>query len=286
MTIKSMNITEYQRPEEFLSLLQKNPSTSSEQNDFMLGLVHLLVTDPHHYKTEPLMAIVTEQNQVRFAVFMTPPWPLVLYAESMPTPQLWSSLIVYLRERNLPVSGVNAEKNLSDYFAQQWCRMNRCKKTIKMTMKFFSLHQVQPVKPCSGHLLKADDTYDDLILKWAEQFQKEAQLNEDDQYIKSHVTSSIQAGNVFLWVDDEPVCMTFRERPQRNGISIGYVYTPKDLRQHGYATNCVAEVSRRCLLEGYHRCTLFTDVKNPISNSIYQKIGYRYVCDYLYYDFK
>ena len=134
--------------------------------------------------------------------------------------------------------------------------------------------------------MKADATYYDLILKWAKHFQKEAQLNEDEQYITSHVTSSLQAGNVFLWVDDEPVSMTFRERPHKKGISIGYVYTPEGLRQHGYATNCVAEVSRRCLRDRYHRCTLFTDVKNPISNSIYKKIGYQYVCDYVYYEFR
>ena len=144
MTTRSLKITEYQRPEEFLFLLQKNPSTASEKNDFMLGLVHLLTTDPYQFKTKPLLATATEQDKIQLAVFMTPPWPLVLFAESMPTPQLWSDLIDYLKQRNLPVSGVNAEKNLSERFAQEWCKTNTCQKNIKMTMKFFHYTKSNP----------------------------------------------------------------------------------------------------------------------------------------------
>lgn len=280
-----MNIIEYQQPEEFLSLLQKTKSLTSEKNDFMLGLVNLLVTDPDHYKTKPLLAVITEQNELKLWVFMTPPWHLVLYAESTPTPRVWSFLIAYIREKNLPISGVNTQKNLSDRFAHQWCRAKGCTKTIKMTMKFFSLHQVQHIKQCRGHLIQADNCYFDRIFEWAQLFQEEVQLNEDAHYLESHVKFSLQTGNVFLWVDKEPACMVFRERPHKDGISIGYVYTPKDCRQHGYATNCVAEVSKRSLNEGYRRCTLFADARNPISNSIYKKIGYRHVCDYVYYDF-
>jgi predicted GNAT family acetyltransferase len=279
-----MNIIEYPRPEEFLSMLQKTMSMDSE-NDFILGLVNLLVTDPGHYKTKPLLAVITEQNQVKLSAFMTPPWPIILYAQSTPTPQVWSFFIEYLKEKHLSISGVNAQENLSDRFAQQWCISNSCKKTIKMTMKFFSLHNVQHITPCSGYLVQADMRYYDLILKWAQQFHREIQLDEDKSYLESHVTFSLQTGNVFLWVDDTPVCMTFRERPYKNGVSIGYVYTPKNLRQQGYATNCVAEVSKRCLEDGYLHCTLFTDERNPISNTIYKKIGYRYVCEYVYYDF-
>ena len=32
--------------------------------------------------------------------------------------------------------------------------------------------------------------------------------------------------------------------------------------------------------EGFDFCSLFTDLANPISNAIYQQIGYRPVCDF------
>jgi predicted GNAT family acetyltransferase len=280
-----MNIIQYHSPEEFLSVLQKSSSTYTDENDFMLGLVNVLIKDPHHFNTTPFLATVHKQDHLKLAAFLTQPWPLLIHAEKTPDQPLWSAFLKYLRDNHISLTGVNAKKSLSEPFALQWCRKNNCTPVMKMHMKFFSLHQVQPVKACSGHLLKADMTQKDLLVEWAEQFNREVQLDENEQYIRSHVDFTIRTGNAFLWVDKEPVCMTFRERPYQNGVSIGYVYTPEKHRRKGYATNCAAQVSNQSLSEGFHHCTLFTDAQNPTSNSIYQKIGYRYLCDFAYYNF-
>ena len=63
------------------------------------------------------------------------------------------------------------------------------------------------------------------------------------------------------------------------------VYTPPAYRRRGYATANVAAVSQRALEAGHAYCCLFTDLANPISNSIYQKIGYRPICDFAEYRF-
>ncbi|MHA1110922.1 MAG: GNAT family N-acetyltransferase [Promethearchaeota archaeon] len=57
-----------------------------------------------------------------------------------------------------------------------------------------------------------------------------------------------------------------------------------ELRKKGYATECVAKLSKK-LLEDYEYCVLFTDLGNPTSNSIYQKIGYKPVMDVDLYKF-
>jgi predicted GNAT family acetyltransferase len=64
-----------------------------------------------------------------------------------------------------------------------------------------------------------------------------------------------------------------------NGRRVGYVYTPPAHRRHGYATALVAYLSERILEDGCRFCFLYTDLDNPVSNSIYQQIGYRPVCD-------
>jgi hypothetical protein len=68
-------------------------------------------------------------------------------------------------------------------------------------------------------------------------------------------------------------------------VSVGPVYTPPERRGRGYATACVAALSQTILDEGWAFCTLFTDLANPTSNSIYQKIGYHPVCDFAEYRF-
>ena len=47
----------------------------------------------------------------------------------------------------------------------------------------------------------------------------------------------------------------------------------------GYASANVAAVSQMMLDSGRRYCFLYTDLANPTSNSIYQKIGYRPVTD-------
>ena len=40
----------------------------------------------------------------------------------------------------------------------------------------------------------------------------------------------------------------------------------------------MAQVSREMLAHGRRFCFLYTDMANPTSNAIYQRIGYRLVC--------
>ncbi|MGC4856996.1 GNAT family N-acetyltransferase, partial [Micromonospora sp. DT4] len=59
---------------------------------------------------------------------------------------------------------------------------------------------------------------------------------------------------------------------------IGPVYTPPAQRGRGWASNAVAEVSRRIQADGARVC-LFTDQANPTSNKIYTALGYQPVVD-------
>jgi hypothetical protein len=79
--------------------------------------------------------------------------------------------------------------------------------------------------------------------------------------------------------------MTGNTGPTPNGIRIGPVYTPPEHRGKGYASNLVATQSQWLLDSGRRFCFLYTDLANPISNSIYQRIGYRQVAESAEYSF-
>ena len=57
------------------------------------------------------------------------------------------------------------------------------------------------------------------------------------------------------------------------------VYTPPEHRANGYGSAVTAAVSQHVMNAGATSVVLFTDLANPTSNSIYQKIGYRPVYD-------
>ena len=57
------------------------------------------------------------------------------------------------------------------------------------------------------------------------------------------------------------------------------VYTPPALRGRGYATACVGALSRLLLDAGWALCALFADVANLAANRVYERVGYRPVCE-------
>ena len=70
-----------------------------------------------------------------------------------------------------------------------------------------------------------------------------------------------------------------------NGVRIGPVYTPPELRRRGYASALTASVSARMLAAGRRFCFLYTDLENQTANRIYGDIGYEPVCDSVDYAF-
>src|ERR687893_593156 len=57
------------------------------------------------------------------------------------------------------------------------------------------------------------------------------------------------------------------------------VWTPPEHRGRGFGSAVTAAASRWALDAGATHVVLFTDLTNPVSNSIYPKIGYRPVYD-------
>ncbi|MCL2573235.1 MAG: GNAT family N-acetyltransferase [Defluviitaleaceae bacterium] len=101
--------------------------------------------------------------------------------------------------------------------------------------------------------------------------------NDIEQY-RPHITG----GDLYiLEVDGIAVSMAKITRQSQNVAGIGYVYTPPYLRGKGYASSVTAQISELCLDAGKKSCVLYTDLANPTSNSIYQRIGYVPICDSL-----
>lgn len=94
------------------------------------------------------------------------------------------------------------------------------------------------------------------------------------------VARRIDRGVLTLWRDGQghPVHLTGWNPPAFGVARIGPVYTPAEHRGRGYAAAAVATVTQRFLDEGVRVC-LFTDQANPVSNALYERLGYRPVTD-------
>ncbi|MDQ3641428.1 MAG: GNAT family N-acetyltransferase [Actinomycetota bacterium] len=132
-----------------------------------------------------------------------------------------------------------------------------------------------------GHLRQA--TLDDrkLVMEWMHGFDAET---GEHSHLEAIAGRRIAAGHFWLWDDDGPRSMVAHSEPTEGVVRIQAVYTPSEHRNRGYSGACVSALSARLLGRGL-RCMLYTDLGNPVSNSLYRRLGYRAVAEGLRYDF-
>jgi uncharacterized protein len=286
-----MHLTVYPTAADYLAKTQAVLERNEVANNLMLGVCLRLLTGVNPWGNEPpYLVAVTEgesaESELLAAASMTPPFNLIVFSEQEEVRPAFTLIARNLLARQQRVPGVNGLATLSRAFAQIWGELTAAKPQIKRTLRAFELHQViHPTYP-SGHLRIA--TPDDLALltTWRMAFTAEvADPPQEAEQVAQAVRYGIEAGSYFVWDNQGAVALAAKTRPTTHGIAIGPVYTPPAERNKGYASALVAELSQRLLEEGYQFCTLFTDLANPTSNRIYQKIGYRPVCDFVDFAF-
>jgi predicted GNAT family acetyltransferase len=133
-----------------------------------------------------------------------------------------------------------------------------------------------PAPPGRPRLAVATDR--DLLLAWSEAFHRE--LGETPPNLAATIDDRLGYRADTLWeVDGSPVALAGRTRKAAGMVRIGPVYTPPQQRRRGYASAVTAEVSQAAIDAGANEVVLFTDLANPTSNALYQRLGYRPAAD-------
>jgi predicted GNAT family acetyltransferase len=138
------------------------------------------------------------------------------------------------------------------------------------------------VKGVPGGMRRATEDDREIVAKWIAAFSAEAGTEpvEPLDWADRVIAADPAMRGMYLW-EEGGVVVSFAgyNGPTANGIRIGPVYTPPEVRGHGYASACTATLTQMLLDGGRRFCFLFTDLANPTSNKIYQAIGYRPVVD-------
>ena len=179
--------------------------------------------------------------------------------------------------------GVNGEAAVAARFAGQWAE--RCKAAAVPVggQRIYELASLVEPSDVPGRLRRADPRDRDLVLEWLGGFDRDTGGRTSGD--AATVSRRIDAGRFWLWEVDGPTSMAAHAEPAAGVVRIQAVYTPAELRRRGYATACVAHLSSR-LSDAGLRCILYADLGDPISNSVYRRIGYRAVAECLQYRFE
>lgn len=280
-----MKATIYATAGEFLKKAQAHLEANEAANNLMIGLCLRLQKHPERIERQPHFATVEDANGLAACAVMTPPYPLIVHSARKEPHTALEAIAKSLLENKWPVPGVNGQVPLSEQFCEIWTRLAGARHEQILALRTFELRKVVHPKGVPGSLRVATPADAELIASWMQAFHDEATPHDPPFDVHKAAKTRIDDGDLFLWDDGKPVTMVAKARPTTRGITVNYVYTPPQLRRKGYATACVAALSQNLLNEGWKFCALFTDLANPTSNSIYQKIGYKPVCDYAQFRF-
>jgi hypothetical protein len=230
-----------------------------------------------------VMLAVEDGDQVRLAAMMTPPYRLIV---SKGDPEAIPVLIDGIGCRGIELPGVVGLIDMSEAFAREWRATTRQKIAPATEMTLYALEKVIMPAPVAGEFRQAEEGDFDRVAAWVGQFGEELSLPAESTRRWEVAEEKMKRRAVFFWdVSSAPVSMASYSGATGNGVRVNLVYTPPAERRKGYASACVAHMSRHLLDSGRKWCAIFADVNNPTSNSIYRRMGYKEAATYREYDF-
>ncbi|MFL5869852.1 MAG: GNAT family N-acetyltransferase, partial [Solirubrobacterales bacterium] len=249
------------------------------EHNLILGLSSSLHRQPQLYGEDPYLAVVEDGSLVVAAALRTPPHNIVL--SEMDDLGAIEALAADVHEVFEALPGLLAPSRVAARFASAWEKATGARGHRVLAERAFRAERVIPPRPVEGRMRPYRDLDRELAVRWLDAFTAEALPEPPPESSPRWLDRRLAdpEGSVVLWEDGEPVSLAAAGGTTPNGIRIGPVYTPPELRGRGYASALVAELTRVQLEGGRRFCFLFTDLANPTSNRIYQRVGYEPVTD-------
>lgn len=276
-----MQLEEHADASAFLDAAAPVLDADEARHNLIYGICSTLIGAPDVYSEKHFWTV--HDGDVLGAAMMTPPFNIIvarpLDEEALPF------LARRLRGAGVAVPGVTGAVPEADVFAEAWGGSPR----LRMSQGIYAARTVRVPEGVSGKPRSAGLEDHGLIVEWLLAFQDEAIADDaphmdHDAAVERRLRSD-EAGFALWLAGSQPVSICGHGGRTPHGTRIGPVYTPPDLRGHGYGSAVTAHVTKEQLGRGLDFCFLYTDLANPTSNKIYMQIGYERVCDSAEYSF-
>lgn len=221
--------------------------------------------------------VVKGEEGIVLAAVQTPPHNLVL---SRSAGANMAEVVQTLTQNGWQFSGIVGPSDVTNAFSTQWAQLTGEQPSEFMDQIIYDLKKVVFPPPVEGTFRLAEPAEAKVAAVWLEAFAKDAHLPKGEQPDETAALKKaeelIAARRLAVWdVKGKPVAQAGVFGTE-DVARIGAVYTPPEARGHGYASAVVAYLSQQQLEQGKKICCLYADARNPVSNSIYRKIGYEF----------
>lgn len=249
--------------------------SAESENNLILGIALELAGEGHSPESSAYFAAVLRGDRVEGCAFSSVPDRLGI--TGMRGDDVIGPLASDAGSVCPEVTSVGGPEPAVAPFAAGFAASTGRRAMLGMRQRIHELRAViPPARPAPGRLRPARESEAGMLTPWVGDM---LALIGDSRVAADLALERIRGGNLLVWEDGGPVSMVGWTGKTPNGVRVNFVYTPAALRGRGYATAAVAAVSQRLLDQGNRYCCLYTDLANPTSNAIYQRIGYRPIRD-------
>jgi GNAT superfamily N-acetyltransferase len=221
-------------------------------------------------------------DEVAAAFTFTLPYPPALTGAST---AVAAALAEQLADEGQPVTGITADEAAAKAFTDAWCARAGTTSRVRFRQRLYRLTELAPPDPGPPGRARTATTDDrDLLVRWLDDFSRDA--GEPPRDSGAVADARLRYGGFLLWeVDGVPVALAGHTQTVAAMSRIGPVYTPAERRRQGFGAAVTVAATRAAQAHGADHVVLFTDLANPTSNSIYQRIGYRPIADSVVVEF-
>ena len=266
----------------FLDATQQWLMRAEAENNLILGIAAGLAKDPSQAKDAPYFVAASTEHGVVGCAVRSPPYPLAI---TRCTDSIALDLIVNdVIARYPDLQQVGGPEPTVSQFGKLWAGSNGRTSRRVRSMRIYEIRRPPAnVQRPSGRMRAIVETDLELVTSWLAAFVNELGVAEPRPPAEIARTR-LAAADLYVWDDNGAVSMVGFGGKTPNGIRVNFVYTPEATRRRGYATACVAALTQMLMDRGNRYCALYTDLANPTSNAIYQRIGYEPLCDAAEYE--
>jgi uncharacterized protein len=272
-------VIEYKTPDTFIEASIKLLMSSEMANNVLISLAYGFMAKQQEHPQYRFITIIDNAQQMLLAAINSK--EKLFLSNNTADEKLLVHLITYCNNHNIIINGLLAKKNIAAVILP----LIKKRYTVLFTLpQMLFKNGKPPVTKVNGNLQYALITALPLLVKYALQFQQDAQLinTSTEAQLTESIQNKINYGYMYCWmVNGEVVSMAALVRRTKNIAVIGLVYTPDKYRGNGYASHLVYEVSNALLEKKFKQVVLFTDKANKTSNHIYEQIGYTYQFEFL-----
>ncbi|WP_346876541.1 MULTISPECIES: GNAT family N-acetyltransferase [unclassified Clostridium] len=278
--MKIMKVVIYDKVKDFLNINEEILLEKESVNQLIL--FNAYVNREKDTDSDVLFGRVEDESGVSLVFCNVSPYNLQINNLKEKDDNAIKALVDYLIENKINIVGINANKKVCDKFIEYYEGKTKCQFKERLAMDIMELRKLNSVTLPKGYFREATEQDLDLVIDWHIKFGKEA-LNEDmvvETFIEKLVTR-IRNGAIYIFEDENhvPVSMAAFTKQLKKGISVSLVYSDARKRGMGYGVAVVYNLSKLYLERGNEFCSLFVDKRNPVSNGVYTKIGYKIIED-------